>query len=276
MGKSSRKNRVAPVSTQSSSKAHWILIGVLAVVLIGVLVVVTMLVAQKNRTTQPEGTIAGTKAVTGYSEPATFDSGRGIWIKGGKMLNNEEITAEMENDPTVVELYYDYTCNFCNDLEQAQSAAFERFADDGKQILVLRPTLTHAGPLAAPGNNVFKWLIENQPEKALAFNAALQAFTAENLNSQASTDDAAFKQAYEEPLKVIQDAAEKAGVTLPDNLEEIAGASPTYGEAAINALAQTRASTLGIQPATPLVIVDGKPFELTDYKTNKNLFDSIG
>ena len=63
-----------------SSTTRTVLIIVLVALVLGLVLVGAKIAMDKQQlATQSDGTIAGTKALTGYSEPATYETGKGWW-----------------------------------------------------------------------------------------------------------------------------------------------------------------------------------------------------
>ena len=160
------------VSRPGNRSGTVLAIVLVAIVLALVIVFVKIATTKHELEAQPTDTIAGTKTMIDFAEPQTYEAGRGIWLKGGKVLTNEEITAEAKKGTKVLELYYDYLCNICNDVEAQlnDGQQLNDLVEGGQAIVVLRPTLTHAQQLKFPNiafsaNNLMYWTAENQPDK---------------------------------------------------------------------------------------------------------------
>lgn len=228
------------------------------------------------------GPAAQTEATIAWAEPAQYQQGRGIWVSGGKVLDNAAIDQALAKKLPVVEIYYDYTCNFCNDLEQIHSQEFQDLATSGQAVLVYRPVLTHNGPLALPGNEVAYWVAAHEPEKFMAFQEHLQALSAKYFNSTALEKMGQVQQSYlkgqgldiDKLCQAIDQGDEQAQglyyYTTPlqaiDQALEAAGIDPTQVEIPNNALYSPAAVQLfsermekaGNKAGTPKVFLNGK------------------
>lgn len=277
MGKASKKDVV--VSNPNNGHARTVLIVVivaivLALVLVGVAIISKKKVEQTPASPTEDGTIAGTKEVTGYAEPDTISAGKGLWFKGGKLLSNEEIAQEMQHKAKVLEYYFDYTCNICNDFDEElnKGKQLEDLVEGGKALVVLRPTLTHALPFAAQANNLILYTAENQPEKTWKLQKLLSSYALKTYKSADFNKTPQWTTEAQNPGPIIQQIAKDAGI----DYSLVPPAKNDAGSLYINLYAQQRAAGLGADPkrvGTPLFIANGRIMDMTNLGKDDKLLE---
>lgn len=276
--KSSKPN--LSVSKPSNRSGAVMAIVLVAIVLALVIVFVKIATTKHELAAQPTDTIAGTKTMIGFAEPETYAMGRGIWLKAGKVLTNDEITAEAKKGTRVLELYYDYLCNICNDYEAQlnDGKQLNDLVEGGKAIVVLRPTLTHAQQLKFPNfaysaNNLMYWTAENQPDKLWELSKDLTEFAMENYKSadyEKNQNNTQWAQTIRNPDTELAKIAGKHGI----DYESVPPATDQSGLMSINILAEQRAQSLGRDSAgTPLYIANGKVVDMTGLGSDEKLLE---
>lgn len=274
MGKSS-KNKVAVANPNAGHGRTVMIIIIVAVVLALILVGVAIMTKKQAAVTQPDGTIPGTKTATGYAEPQEFSQGKGLWFKSGKLLSNAEIQKETEAGTKVLEYYFDYTCNICNDYDEklGNGKQLDDLVEGGKALVVLRPTLTHALPFAPVANNLILWTAENAPDKTWAVQKDLAAYALQNYKSadyEKNQGNEKWTNEAQNPLPVVQKIAEKNGI----DFAKVPPAAQDAGGLAINIYAQQRMTGLGRdQAGTPLYIANGKIVDLANLGKDDKLLE---
>lgn len=249
-----------------------ILISALAVVLILVLALVAYVASRARSTAQPEGTVSGTKVAIGYAEPSSIETGRAYWIKSNKLLSDSQISSELASGARVVEYYFDFTCNGCNDFGKVHEAELEKIMDDGKTLVALRPSLSHAGPLAQIANQVLLWSYNNDPDKFMSLYREFSKLGHEHLTSPLYANrskDPMTNILDANPQPTVEKILDKLG--LDKKLATLDPNNPPPGQAALADLAQLRAPKLGISAATPTVIVNGRAVDLKNFEEDPNL-----
>lgn len=259
-----------------SSTTRTVLIIVLVALVLGLVLVGAKIAMDKQQlATQSDGTIAGTKALTGYSEPATYETGKGLWLKGGKLLNDEQITAEAKAGTPVFEYYFDYTCNVCNDYDQFLGTQMNDLVEGGKAVVVMRPTLTHDLPMAHMANNLLFWTAQNHPDKLWKLQKILADYTLNTYKSsdyEANRNNEKWQSEAKDPAPVLTRLAKEAGI----DYSQVPEASTDSGRVSINILAQTRGpqqfGTNG-SAGTPTYIANGKLLDVSGARKDKNFLE---
>lgn len=213
-------------------------------------------------------------------------NGGGVALYDGKIISAEKVAELRDKGTPMAEIYYDFTCNFCNDLEQKHADEIAQIISGGKAIFVYHPVITHNGPGAIPAGSFVLWTAVNQPQHFLALNNAILEFTSKNWNTQslqklsdlaknydgkpftemeelAKTDaNAKFVLEYSRPEPVFEEIAKKVGVD-PNQLEKILvdyqknqdnKSNPPLLIKSVNAFMDRFPD----KAATPMVLVNGK------------------
>jgi len=110
---------------------------------------------------------------------------------------------EFAADAPRVDIYFDYMCSYCNDLEQFNGADINDLVASGDAQFVLHPVAILRGDFSAQGAAAFKYIAEKSPEHLLAFHKNVFAATDEVLNGRSSTMP---------DWSTLTDAAKDAGV----------------------------------------------------------------
>ena len=268
------------VSRPGNRSGTVLAIVLVAIVLALVIVFVKIATTKHELAAQPADTIAGTKTMIDFAEPQTYETGRGIWLKAGKVLTNEEITAEAKKGTKVLELYYDYLCNICNDVEAQlnDGQQLNDLVEGGQAIVVLRPTLTHAQQLKFPNiafsaNNLMYWTAEYQPDKLWELSKDLTGFAMNNYKSadyEKNQNNTEWAQTIREPDAELAKIAAAHGI----DYKSVPPATPESGLQAINILAEQRVKSLGRDSAgTPLYIANGRVVDLTGLGSDDKLLE---
>ncbi len=268
------------VSKPGNRSGTILAIVLVAVVLALIIVFVKIASTKHEMTAQPTDTIAGTQTMIGFAEPQTYAAGRGIWLKGGKVLTNDEITAESKKGTKVLELYYDYLCNICNDVEDQlnKGKQLNDLVEGGKAIVVLRPTLTHAQQLKFPNiaysaNNLMYWTAENQPDKLWELSKDLTKFAMDNYKSadyEKNQNNTEWAKTIREPDAELAKIAGEHGI----DYSSVPPATEQSGLMPINILAEQRLKSLGRENAgTPLYIANGHPVDMSGIGKDDKLLE---
>lgn len=276
MGKKANKKIVVSNPNNGGHARTVMIIVIVALVLAVVLAAVVIINKKRAVVTQPDGTIPNTASITGYAEPTEYSQGKGLWFKSGKLLSNAEIASEAAKGTKVLEYYFDYTCNICNDVDKAlnDGKQLEDLAEGGKAMLVLRPTLTHNAPFAHVANNLIYWVAENQPEKTWKLSKALTHYamnTYKTADFQNNKDNPKWIEEATQPQSVVKRIAEENGI----DYSQVPESSPDSGQISIDIYAKQRMTKLGKGKAgTPLYIANGKILELGGMKLSDKLLEN--
>lgn len=274
MGKAARKKTVVSNPNNGGHARTVMIIVVVALVLALILAGVVIFTKKRAVVAQPDGTIAGTASLTGYAEPTEYSQGKGLWFKGGKLLSNDEIQQEAEKGTKVLEYYFDYTCNICNDVDKSlnNGKQLEDLAEGGKALVVLRPTLTHALPFAAAANNLIYWVAEKQPEKTWELSKALMHYAMKTYNTADwQKDNPQWVEAASNPEPVVKKIAGENGI----DYSQVPSPTQESGALPIRIYQEKRMVKLGKESAgTPLYIANGKILELGGMKLNDKLLEN--
>lgn len=275
MGKVSNKKVVVANPNDSGHARTVMIVVVVALVLAVILAGVVIQTRKKAMVAQPDGTIPGTASITGYAEPAEFSQGKGLWFKAGKLLTNEEIQQEAEKGTKVLEYYFDYTCNICNDIDEilGKGKQLEDLVEGGKALVVMRPTLTHAAPFAHVANNLIYWTAQNHPEKTWKLAKDLSTYAMKTYKTEDFRNNQENPQWVDEashPDSVVQKIAEDNGI----DYAQVPPAAEDAGSLPITIYAEKRMKNLGQEsPGTPLYIANGKVVNLSELGQGGNLLE---
>ncbi len=163
-----------------------------------------------------------------------------------------------EGAPTV-QIYYDYLCVHCNDLEREHGAELSKLAEDGKITLELHP-VGMMDEFSRVATGAFYYIAENAPEQAFAFNSKVFS----ELTAPIFSDDAATPTAAD-ALKVAGEVGVPEDVLT--GLEGVLNDGSYSGYADL-AYAQEEANGMS---GTPHVIIDNhKLLNWTDIMTQLN------
>lgn len=267
MGKAAKKKIIVTNPNNDGHARTVMIVLIVAIVLALILAGVAIFIKKQSFTPQPDGTIAGTKSITGYAEPAEFSQGKGLWFKGGKLLSNAEIQNEAMSGTKVLEYYFDYTCNICNDVENLMDKGkqLEHLVEDGKALVVLRPTLTHAAPFAPFANNLIYWTAKNKPEKTWKLAKSLAEYainTYKSADYENKQNDEEWKKQVMDPETVLKKIAKENGI----DYSKVPPASKDSGSLPIMIYQERRMTALGQDTAgTPLYIANGKIVKLSGF-----------
>lgn len=283
MGKKNQAGKTLKVSSPSQSSHSRTILAIVLVALVLALVIVFVKIAadKKELNAQPTNTIPGTKALIGYAEPTTYAEGRGIWLKGGKVLSNDEVASEAKAGTKTMELYYDYLCNACNDVEEAldNGKQLEDLVEGGKAMVVLRPTLTHGGQLGFPNfafsaNNLMYWVAENQPDKLWDLSKDLSKFALDNYKSadyEANQNNEQWSQTLRNPDAKLTEIAKKHGI----DYAKVPPATEQSGALPIQIMAAMRLADLGRDAAaTPMYIANGHIIDMSKLGQDHKLLEN--
>ncbi|EFM45702.1 thioredoxin domain-containing protein [Mobiluncus mulieris] len=276
MGKTSNKKIVVSNPNNAGHARTVMIIVIVALVLALALAAVVIVTKKRAAVSQPDGTIANTASLTGYAEPTEYSQGKGLWFKHGKLLSDEEIASEAAKGTKVLEYYFDYTCNICNDVDEKlnQGKQLEDLAEAGKALLVLRPTLTHNAPFAHVANNLIYWVAKNQPEKTWKLSKALTHYamnTYKTADFQNNKNNSKWINEATNPEPVVKRIAEENGI----DYSQVPAASPESGQISIDIYAKQRMAKLGENSAgTPLYIANGKILKLGGVKLSDKLLEN--
>lgn len=273
-----KKREGKEISGSANTNARIILIVILvAIVLALVLVLVSIAVKSQRASVQPDGTIPDTKNLTGYAEPDTFDTGKGLWFKGGKLLQDKEISAEAKAGTPVLEFYYDYTCNACMDYEELLGKQLDDLVQGGKAVVVMRPTLSHNLPYASQANSLLFWTATKYPDKTWKLQKSLMKYGIKSYTSKAydkNQNNETWKQEALNPQIPLQRIAQENGI----DFTKVPPPSAESGGIAIKILAEQRISKLGGDPehvGTPLYIANGKIADMSAVGKDKKLLEHL-
>ncbi|MDO4665285.1 MAG: thioredoxin domain-containing protein [Actinomycetaceae bacterium] len=171
------------------ARAHNITI---AVVLIAALVTVCVVVGMLWNDSKKSATPSNIKL------PAYIADSHGVTISGNG------INKPQDGKPKI-DLYYDYTCIHCNELEDSIGDQLLKAADEGKINLTLKPVITTSAgaPYGIYAAGAAMQIAAEQPDKFQAFHvAAFKKFEeAANGNQQILIDD---KQAQDTVTQVAK------------------------------------------------------------------------
>ncbi|MDO5724053.1 MAG: thioredoxin domain-containing protein [Flaviflexus sp.] len=108
------------------------------------------------------------------------------------------------DDAPRVDLYFDYLCSHCVDLEMRHGADLATYADNGKAQVILHPVAILGQEFSAEATAAFREVAEKDPEHLLAFHKAVFDH-AENLMKTRASDAGGWGE--------LVSLAEEAGVS---------------------------------------------------------------
>ncbi|MDO5671903.1 MAG: thioredoxin domain-containing protein [Actinomycetaceae bacterium] len=163
---------------QKDKRNRLIMVGVVGLLVLALIVVLVIVLGGANNGAKggngDSSKIAGTKDAISYAEPASYPSGRGIWVGPNGALSNEEITEALKSKKPIIEFFFSFDCNICADLTTHNHDDLADAAASGKALVVYRPEITHGTPYATVASNAIIHVAEHQPT---AFPAVLKALT---------------------------------------------------------------------------------------------------
>lgn len=121
--------------------------------------------------------------------------------------------AELSADAPRVDIYFDYMCTYCNDLEQWNGADINDLVAEADAEFVYHPVAILNNDFSAKGAAAFKFIAENSPEHLAGFHKNVFEDTDAVLNGRSSTLP---------DWGNIRDAASDAGVPsdIVDRIED--------------------------------------------------------
>ena len=109
----------------------------------------------------------------------------GTDVTTGYSVLGEE--AELSADAPRVDIYFDYMCTYCNDLEQFNGGDINDIIATGDSEFVFHPVAIMRNDFSANAAASFKYVAENSPEHLMAFHKNVFADTDAILNNRSST-----------------------------------------------------------------------------------------
>lgn len=211
----SKKNTASGVSTQSAIAARkqeqqrknrrtkLIVSGVIVAVIIVVIALVVALVHVQQQKAEKAQDTQG--AALSVSEQVGKDRGFTIGAKGAGSVNKGK---------SVVDVYLDYSCSHCADLEHQYGRELIQGALDGHYTLRYRPVLTQSFPLAFSGADAAIRTYQEQPEKFIEVHTQLMeaAYDALMAYSASNEDQAKLAPMQEDAVQTARRVARQAGV----------------------------------------------------------------
>lgn len=187
------KARQIQVEEARRAKRNKILtiIGIAAVVLVVLIAVISIVSGKKSEESAPSDWEAPEVSVKAVTED---DLVTGYQIVGA---------AEPAADAPRVDLYFDYLCSHCVDLEAARGAELAALANNGKAQVVLHPVAILGQEFSADASAAFHEVATKDPDHLLAFHKAVFDH-AEDLMKQRTTEVGGWDK--------LADLAEQAGV----------------------------------------------------------------
>lgn len=146
------------------------------------------------------------------------------------------------DDAPRVDLYFDYLCSHCVDLEMKHGGELATLADNGKAQVVLHPVAILGQEFSSQATAAFREVAEKDPENLLAFHKAIFDH-AEDLMKQRTTEIGSWDK--------IADLAKGVGVEadVADNFE---------ANADMDWVTKVGEHFLEDYRGTPTVLVDGE------------------
>lgn len=162
-------------------------------------------------------------------------------------LTDGAIAVGQEDAPVTVEIYFDYMCPACGQLEAVNGAELDRLVEDGTANVLLRPIsfldrTSNGTKYSTRAANALATVADSAPESAWAFHQALYAAQPQEGSTGLSDDE-------------IAEIAEEAGVPQ--------GVAATFTDDVHEGWVEsvTRKSFDDGVSGTPTVLVDGKKFD---------------
>lgn len=149
--------------------------------------------------------------------------------------------AELSADAPRVDIYFDYMCSYCNDLEQFNGGDINDLIASGDAEFAFHPVAILRNDFSAKGAAAFRYIAENSPEHLMMFHKNVFAETDAVMNGRTSTLP---------DWNEIVGAAKDAGV--PDEI-----ADAIEAEADRDWVATTTEEFLSTYSGTPTVLVNG-------------------
>lgn len=149
--------------------------------------------------------------------------------------------AQISGDANRVDIYFDYMCTYCNDLEQMNGGDINDIIASGDAEFVYHPVAILRNDFSAKGAAAFKYIAENSPEHLMAFHKNVFELTDALMNGREVTMP---------DWNSIVDAARDAGV--PDSV-----ASSIEQEADLDWATATTQEFLTDYRGTPTVLLNG-------------------
>ena len=210
---------------------------------IGVIIVAIALVGVAIWSIVSNGNAEDASGRTNYDpiavqvEPVVKD---GTDITTGYAIYGED--AELTTDSHRVDIYFDYMCTHCNDLEQWNGADINDIMAEGEAEFVYHPVAILQNDFSAKGAAAFKFIAENSPEHLVAFHKNVFEDTDAVLNGRSSAIP---------DWNSIREAASDAGVPsdIVDRIED---------EADLEWAETVTLEFLQDYRGTPTVLVDGQ------------------
>lgn len=149
--------------------------------------------------------------------------------------------AELAADSNRLDIYFDYMCTYCNDLEQFNGGDINDIIAEGDAEIVYHPVAILRNDFSAKGAAAFKYVAENSPEHLAAFHKNVFEETDAVLNNRSSSLP---------DWGSIEDAARDAGV--PEDI-----ASSIEEEADLEWVNTATQAFLENYRGTPTVLLNG-------------------
>lgn len=95
--------------------------------------------------------------------------------------------AELADNAPRVDIYFDYMCTYCNDLEQFNGGDINDIIASGESEFVFHPVAIMRNDFSAKAAASFRYIAENSPEHLMAFHKNVFQDTDAVLNNRSST-----------------------------------------------------------------------------------------
>lgn len=232
-----KAKKLQEAEAKRAKRNKFLTIGIIVVAIVLVGVAIWSIIANGN----DEDTATGRQEwdpVAVQVEPVVKD---GTDVTTGFSVVGEG--AELSADAPRVDIYFDYMCAYCSDLEQMNGGDINGIIATGDAEFVYHPVAILRNDFSAKGAAAFKYIADNSPEHLLAFHKNVFEDTDAVLNGRSSTIP---------DWSNIEAAARDAGV--PEDI-----ASSIEEEADMEWASTTTQEFLTTYQGTPTVLLDGSP-----------------
>ena len=224
-------------------RTRTIIIGVVVVVVIAVIAGVTGIILQQR----------AHRNDLADQQSATASQVLGEYADGRPIVYSHLGVGQKDADLKTVDLYFDYTCHYCAQLETQAGADMVKGAADGEYNLAFHPVTTVGMGFEKPATTASLIVAQKAPEQWTAFHQALFAYFYERFTASDGT--------------VIQDAAKSLdqvkviakGVGVPQDVIDTFTEDSVDAYLATTTAAWQKAGFSGRDPSsfgTPEVVVD--------------------
>lgn len=244
------------------SKSTAIIVAIVSVFLIAAIITFIVLFIKNNdKTAESEPSPTPTQsATTSEPTPTAAPDDTPKYPNGGITLGKDLVAGTENTGATRVDIYFDYTCGYCELLLDEFDTALSDATKAGNITLVYHPILVHQNnPFAYTGAGAEHFIASNEPEKYLTFHALMhEKITAPYMNGEIS------EPAVQDIVQIAREAglSEENCTTLSNELTQlenyVLSDNPPEASALLRLIIdETNQFIDNGGTGTPTVIIDG-------------------